>query len=75
VVPRLSGLTSVVAKRRLLAAHCALGKMSVARRYKRAKRLVVASQSAKAGTVLAACTQVAVTLKPPPPRHRKKRHR
>jgi len=74
VAPSLKGLTGAAAKRRLLAAHCALGKLSVARRYRHAKRLVVAAQGIRAGTVLAAGTHVTVTLGPPPRRH-KKRHR
>ena len=69
------GLTSAAAKARLLAAHRALGKVSIARRYKHIKRLVVSTQSAKAHTTLAAGTKVAVSLKPPPPPRRKKKHR
>jgi hypothetical protein len=77
VVPHLTGLSSAAAKRRLLAAHCALGKVSISRRYKHAKRLVVSSQSVKAGKTLTAGTHVALTLKPPPPpppHHKKHRH-
>jgi hypothetical protein len=76
VVPRLSGLSSTVAKRRLLAANCKLGKLSVAKRYKHAKRLVVATQKIKPGTHLASGASVSVTLRPAPPaRHRKRRRR
>ena len=75
VVPSLKGLTAAAAKARLLAAHCALGKVSIARRYKHAKRLVVSTQSVRAHTTLAAGTKVAVSLKPPPPPRRKKKHR
>ena len=75
LVPSLKGLTATVAKARLLAAHCVLGKVSVARLYKHAKRLVVFTQSVKAHTTLAAGTKIAVTLKPPPPPRHKKHHR
>jgi hypothetical protein len=75
VVPRLTGLSSAAAKRRLLSARCKLGKVRVSRRYKHARRLVVAAQSVKAGSSLAAGAPVSLTLKPqPPPRH-KRRHR
>jgi plastocyanin len=75
VVPSLKGLTAAAAKARLLAAHCALGKVSIARRYKHIKRLVVSTQSVRAHTTLAVGTKVAVSLKPPPPPRRKKKHR
>ncbi len=73
VVPRLKGLSSTAAKRRLLAAHCELGKLRIAKRYRHANRLVVASQSFKAGRILAYRASVSLTLRPPPA-HRKKHH-
>lgn len=72
--PRLTGMSKVSAKRHLLAAHCALGKVSIPRRYRHSKRLVVSAQSIKAGTRLAAGTKVTITLKPLPPRHHNNRH-
>jgi hypothetical protein len=75
VVPRLAGLSKAAAKQRLLVARCKLGKVSVARRYKHAKRLVVASQKARPGTVLAYGASVSVTLHPAPPARRRKTHR
>jgi hypothetical protein len=75
LVPRTTGLTSASAKRRLLAAHCALGKVSIAKRYRHAKRLVVSAQSVKAGTSVTSGTKVSLTLKPPPPPRHKKSHR
>ncbi len=73
LVPRLRGLSGAAARRRLLAARCALGKVSVSRRYRHARRLVVVAQGVRPGTQLARGAKVALTLKPSPPRH--KRHR
>ncbi len=75
VVPRLKGLSGAAAKRRLLGAHCRLGKASVAKRYKHSKRLVVSTQSVKAGSARAFGTSVSVTLKPAPPPRKKHRRR
>jgi hypothetical protein len=69
VVPRLRGLSRGAAERRLRAAYCRLGKVSVARRYRHAKHLVVSSQSVRAGRSIAYGTSVAVILKLRP-RHR-----
>ncbi len=73
VVPRLRGLSGAAAERRLLAARCALGKVTVSRRYRHARRLVVLAQGAKPGTRLAPGAKVALTLKPAPPRHQRRR--
>jgi hypothetical protein len=73
VVPRLRGLSAAAARRRLLAARCALGKVTVARRYRHARRLVVAAQGVRPGRQVGRGTKVALTLKPGPPRH--KQHR
>jgi hypothetical protein len=75
IVPRLKRLSRGAAKQHLRAAYCRLGKVSVARRYRHAKRLVVASQSVKAGSRIAAGASVAVTLKPAPARRRGVQHR
>jgi hypothetical protein len=72
-VPRLQGLSKSAAKRRLLAADCELGKVRIAKRYKHAHRLVVAAQSIKAGRQYRAGTSVSLTLKPAPPRHKRRR--
>ncbi len=72
-VPRLEGLSKTAAKRRLLAADCKLGKVRVAKRYRHTRRLVVATQSAKAGTRHLPGTSVSLTLKPAPPRHKRRR--
>jgi PKD repeat protein len=75
VVPKLLGLSRGAAAHRLLAAHCKLGKVTIAKRYKHAKHLVVAVQGVRAGSRLAAGASIAVTLKPPPPHRSKRRHR
>lgn len=73
-VPSLTGLTSAAAKHRLSSAHCRTGRVSVAKRYRHAKRLLVSSQSVKVGTLLPFDASVSLTLKPPPPpRHKKHR--
>ena len=72
VVPLLRGLSTKAAKRRLQAAGCRLGRASVSRRHRHAKRLVVATQSFKAGTRLALDAKVAITLAPAP-RHSQRR--
>jgi PKD domain len=75
-VPHLKGLSRSAAQSRLRTANCRLGSVSVARRYRHAKRLVVASQSIKAGSRIAADASVAITLAPRPrPRHRRPHHR
>jgi hypothetical protein len=72
VVPHLVGLSETAAKRRLQAADCRLGKVKVAKRYKHARRLVVKTQSPKAGRVFKGT--IVLTLKPaPPPRHKHRR--
>ncbi len=71
-VPNLKGLSSTAAKRRLSSAHCRAGKVSVAKRYRHAKRLLVSSQSVKAGSALPFGASVSLTLKPAPPRRHKK---
>jgi hypothetical protein len=75
IVPHLQGLSRSAAKRRLRAAYCRLAKVSVAKRYRHAKRLVVSSQSVKAGSRIASGASVAVTLKPARPRRRGKHRR
>jgi PKD domain len=73
VVPSLKGLSSAAAKRHLLSAHCRLGKVRVAKRYKHSKRLIVSSQSVRARTALASGASVSITLKPTPSPHKKHR--
>jgi hypothetical protein len=78
LVPHLLGLSRQAAARRLAAARCKLGKVTIAKRYRHAKRLVVSVQRVKAAAELADGSKVAITLKPPPPpppRHRHKRRR
>ena len=73
-VPQLKGLSRGAANHRLQDADCRLGGVSVAKRYRHAKHLVVASQSVKAGTRLAAGASVAITLAPRPQHHSRHRH-
>jgi PKD repeat protein len=72
-VPSLKGLTSAAAKHRLSSAHCRAGKVSIARRYRHSKRLVVSAQSVRASTTLPFGASVSLTLKPAPPRRHKHR--
>lgn len=63
-VPRLTGLTLTVARRRLTRAHCALGTVRTSRDHLRGRtRTVVASQRIAPGRTRAQGTKVAVTLK------------
>ncbi len=74
-VPHLKGLGRKAAASRLQAAECRLGKVKIPRRYRRGRRLVVATQSVRAGQTLAFGASVAVTLGPAPPAHRRKHRR
>jgi PKD domain len=74
VVPRLSGLSRAAASRRLSAAHCKLGAVHIAKRYRHAKRLVVSVQGSKAGKQLDVNAKVSITLKPAPPPKSHKKH-
>lgn len=70
VVPRLRGLSRHAANVRLRAVHCKLGRVTVLKRYRHSRRLVVAAQSPKPGTGRAYGASVAITLKPSHGRHR-----
>jgi hypothetical protein len=61
-VPRITGLSLARAKKRIKAAHCALGKVKRASQASHAKTLVVAGVSPKAGSSLPGGTRVAIRL-------------
>jgi hypothetical protein len=68
IVPKLTGDRLALAKRKLRAAHCRLGKVTKARAARRTRGkghvTVVAKQSPKPGAVSAAGTKVSLTLTP-----------
>ncbi|HWI71840.1 MAG TPA: PKD domain-containing protein, partial [Baekduia sp.] len=61
-VPKLLNLKASSARTRLKAAHCALGKVTTPKKYKKRKGLVIRKQSRKAGTTAAEGAKVDVTL-------------
>lgn len=71
VVPRLKGRSLTQAKRLLSHAHCALGKVRKPRA-RRGQKLIVASQSPRAGSSRPARTKVNVRLGPAPQRHHRR---
>jgi beta-lactam-binding protein with PASTA domain len=70
VVPKLRGKSLAAARRLLLRAGCAVGKVKRPRRprHGRLRPLVVSAQSAKAGASVARGTKVRLTLKQKPRR-------
>jgi hypothetical protein len=73
-VPSLTNLTATRAKAKLRTAHCALGRVTTPRKYRKRRGLVVRAQSRRAGTTAAAGTKVNVTLgvRPKPRKHARK---